>query len=139
MALTLPVNGGVPTISSCIMTPTAYRSAAGLTSPLCSISGAMNSGVPTRLPAAVSRTSSSRMRATPKSVTLTKSGWPLRDRSRMFSGLMSRWTMPRECAAASACTTCMVMSTACVMCSCRLGDLPARACSDRPSTYSMTR
>ncbi len=73
----VPENGGEPTIRSCSMMPTEYMSAAGPTSRPDSISGEMNAGVPTMPPTTVSRCSPT-SRATPKSVTFTKSGCPFR-------------------------------------------------------------
>jgi hypothetical protein len=71
----------------------------------------------------------------PKSSTFTCVP-PRSRRSRMFSGLMSRWTMPFSCAAASTSPTRIAMSRASSK-----GSAPSfinRARRSSPSTYSKT-
>src|SRR6516162_11198313 len=66
-------------------------------------SGDMYSGVPARAPTALGPASAA-TRASPKSVILTR--WTLFSR-RMLAGLMSRWTSPCACAAASPAANCI--------------------------------
>src|SRR4029079_14318995 len=89
------------------ITPSAQRSQAGLTSSPATCSGAMYSRVPRSSPALVlagARSNDavrSNVLARPKSSTFgtTPPAWRSR---KMFSGLRSRWTSPRPCAALSA-------------------------------------
>ncbi len=106
---------------------------------LMSCSGAMYSTVPTVVPIAVISSSASamRMRAMPKSTTLTKSRRAGSRITRMLSGFRSRWTMSRRCAADMASHTCSMMRPTRPMgmrrCAC------SSFASDGPSTNSMTR
>ena len=92
-------------------------------------SGLMYVGVPTAIPVRVSRSPPATLtaRAMPKSAT---SAVPLE--RRMFSGLMSRWITPFECANASASAICLVRSIASSMPSCFSRSSLSR--SDAPST-----
>ncbi len=77
-------------------------------------SGDMYSGVPMIDPARVSRLASEALGplAMPKSITFTKSVPSVRRSTKTFSGLRSRWTMPRWCAAPSARQICRKMGNA---------------------------
>ena len=78
--------------------PRENTSAGGPTSSPRACSGAMNSGVPTTAPVAVSPPVASRIVATPKSV---RNGRPASSNSTL-AGLMSRWTIPWRWASARA-------------------------------------
>ena len=106
-----------------------------------SCSGLMYSGVPNETPAVVTVCEPAPSRCTvfaiPKSTTFTQSV-PSRWRATItFSGLRSRWTMPRWCAAKSASATCLAICAAR-----RGGGGPSRAItasSVSPSTNSIAR
>ena len=94
-------NGGSPSTMKYSSAPSAHRSVAGVMSPPVACSGAMYDGEPTMRPVFVTR-DSSRMVATPKSVSLALSSWS----TRTLAGFTSRWTTPARCAASSAVSTC---------------------------------
>ena len=99
----LPLYGHCPVSEWNSITPTAYQSAAGpTTAPGSPCSGAMNTGVPamTRVDATSSR--SDRSATSPKSMITTRPAGV----TRMLPGLMSRWTLPLACSAASPLATC---------------------------------
>ena len=100
-------------------------------------SGAMYAGVPIAMPSDVSDAPAASVEAesafaTPKSVTTAEPP----ERSTL-SGLMSRCTMPRACAYASAFATSRRMLTvSCTVSSCSRA---SRARSDSPSTYGIVK
>ena len=101
-----PVNGGRAHRHSKSTTPSAYTSVRPSTGSPFTCSGARYLTVPSIVPAWV-LSGSSRILAMPKSVTSTRSS----AQRRMFAGLMSRWTRPARCAAASASATSAPMCT----------------------------
>ena len=92
-------------------------------------SGLMYAGVPMETPVAVSRSPgvASSARAIPKSATTASPS-----ESRMFSGLISRWTSPWAWAYSSAPATCVAIRIASSSGSCRSRSSRARRVS--PST-----
>ena len=99
-----PVKGGSPVRHSNSTQPSEKMSARASTSrsPR-ACSGAMYIGVPTVEPTLVKRLVSSTRRAMPKSSMRVSSS--RQSTRKMLLGLMSRWTMPRSCAVASASST----------------------------------
>ncbi len=124
-------NGGSPSTVKYSSAPSAHRSVAGVMSLPVACSGAMYDGEPTMRPVMVTR-DSSRMVATPKSVSLARSP----SSTRTLAGFTSRWTTPARWAASSAVSTWRPRRAAR---SCDSG--PASATSSArlgPSTSSMT-
>src|SRR5918996_2047440 len=105
-----PLNGTWPVNSSYNTIPVAYRSVRGSAAWPSICSGARYWTVPVTVPGAWLMRESAKARARPKSPTF---GSPSEDRIRMFSGLMSRWTMPCACASSRAARTLVTTSTAC--------------------------
>ena len=93
-------NGGSPSVAKYSSAPSAHRSVGGPTSAPWACSGDMYDGEPTIRPVAVSR-ESSRIVATPKSVSLARSP----SCTMTFAGLTSRWTTPTMWAASRAVST----------------------------------
>ena len=92
--------GGSPSVAKYSSAPSDHRSVGGPTSAPWACSGDMYDGDPTIIPVAVSR-ESSRIVATPKSVSLARSPAC----TITLAGLTSRWTTPTTWAASSAVRT----------------------------------
>ncbi len=131
----LPANRRRPVSISNSTTPAAYRSVRASMAPPDDCSGAMYIGVPTAMPA-VSWLELSRSLATPKSRMRACTSKPATSVSTMFSGLMSRCTMPWPWACASPDSTWRMIDSAC-----RRGIGPRSSTSRRvsPLTNSITR
>ena len=99
-----PANGVRPASISYSTIPIEYKSAAGVTGAMSTTSGAMYSGVPSRLGCRVS-VDPYDSRAIPKSVSLRITSSPDASTS-TFSGLTSRWIMPAACTAVAPSSSC---------------------------------